>query len=53
MEIESELPADFEELNQDEKVEELEKVLDNIDRDSDSGALKARMIEELIKEYRD
>lgn len=53
MEIESELPDNFDDLSQDEKINELERVLDDVDRDSDSGALKARMIEELINKYKD
>ncbi|MFB6292449.1 MAG: hypothetical protein ABEI58_03575 [Candidatus Nanohaloarchaea archaeon] len=52
MNIESELPEDFDELSDDEKVAELEKLLEDIDRDSESGAIKARMIEELIRSYR-
>ncbi|MFB6208614.1 MAG: hypothetical protein ABEJ56_00575 [Candidatus Nanohaloarchaea archaeon] len=52
MEIESELPQDFEELPDEEKVSELEEVLERLDSGTDSGALKKRMVEELIRHYR-
>lgn len=51
MDIESELPDDFEDLSDEEKVEELEHLRDNFDEDSDSGIIKQRMVEELIRNY--
>ncbi|MFB6145021.1 MAG: hypothetical protein ABEJ99_00775 [Candidatus Nanohaloarchaea archaeon] len=52
MNIESELPENFDQLSDDEKVRELESLLEKIDDGSGSGALKKRMVEELIREYR-
>lgn len=51
MDIESELPDNFEELSDDGKVEALEDIKDNFDEDTDSGLLKKRMVEELIENY--
>lgn len=53
MNIESELPEDFDELSDEEKVEELEEIKNGFDEESDSGILKKRMVEELIRSYRD
>lgn len=53
MNIESELPEDFEDLSSSGKVEELEKIVDRFDEETDSGVVKKRMVEELIREYRD
>lgn len=53
MEIESELPEDFDELSEEEKIEHLEDIKDGFDEESDSGFLKKRMVEELIRSYRD
>lgn len=52
MDIEAELPDDFEELSDEKKVEELERLKDRLD-DSQSGMLKERMVEELIRNYRE
>ncbi|MFB6204601.1 MAG: hypothetical protein ABEJ75_03070 [Candidatus Nanohaloarchaea archaeon] len=46
MEIEAELPEDFDELPAEQKVEELEALLDRTD-----SAMKSRMLEELIEHY--
>lgn len=51
MEIESELPEDFEDLSSEEKVEELESLKQELDTDTDAGALKKRIVEELIRNY--
>lgn len=51
MEIESELPENFDELSNSKKVEELENLLEKVDDESDSGLIKSRMIEELIRNY--
>lgn len=51
MDIESELPDDFEDLSDEEKVEALEDIKDDFDQDTDSGFLKKRMVEELIENY--
>lgn len=53
MEIESELPEDFEQLSDEEKIEALEELKEGFDDDSDSGAIKKRMVEELILHYKD
>ncbi|MFB6191550.1 MAG: hypothetical protein ABEJ64_03910 [Candidatus Nanohaloarchaea archaeon] len=52
MEIESELPGDFEDLDEDDKIEELEQLKKSIDSSTDAGAVKERIVEELIREYR-
>lgn len=51
MEIEAELPENFDELSDEEKVEELEKLKEELDEDSDAGAIKKRIVEELIRDY--
>jgi acyl-CoA-binding protein len=51
MDIESELPEDFEDFSDEEKVEALEEIKDGFDEDTDSGFLKKRMVEELISNY--
>lgn len=52
MNIESELPENFDELEAEKKVEELEKLLEKLGDQEDSDILKRRMIEELIRKYR-
>lgn len=51
MDIESELPDDFEDFSDEEKVEALKDIKGNFDEDTDSGLLKKRMVEELINSY--
>lgn len=51
MDIESELPDGFEEFSDAEKVDALEDIKDSFDESTDSGLLKKRMVEELIKSY--
>lgn len=51
MNIETELPEDFDELSDEEKVSELEKLKKDLDTESDSGLIKKRMVEELIRKY--
>jgi|GEM_PF-616410 len=51
MNIESELPSDFKELSDSEKIEELREIVDGFDESNDSGILKKRMVEELISYY--
>ena len=51
MEIEAELPDDFDQLPDSEKVEELDKLISRIDDTSDSGKLKKRILEELKRNY--
>ncbi|MFB6208162.1 MAG: hypothetical protein ABEJ69_02335 [Candidatus Nanohaloarchaea archaeon] len=46
MDIEAELPEDFESLDSREKVEELQALIDRTD-----SALKKRMLEELVEHY--
>lgn len=53
MNIESELPEGFDELSDKEKVEKLEDIKDGFDERSDSGIIKKRMVEELIRSYQD
>jgi len=52
MNIESELPEDFEDLAEERKVDELEKIRNSFDTGKDSGLIKKRMVEELIRSYR-
>lgn len=52
MDIEAKLPEDFDELPDDKKVEELEALQDEIDGGTDAGAIKQRIVEELIRNYR-
>lgn len=51
MNIESELPEDFDELDKEQKIEKLEQLKSRLDADSESGALKRRIIEEMIRKY--
>lgn len=51
MDIESELTEDFEDLPAEEKVKELEALKRQIDDSTDAGALKQRIVEELVREY--
>lgn len=51
MNIEAELPEDFDELSKEEKIEELEKLEESLEGDDDSTVLKKRMIEELKRSY--
>lgn len=51
MDIESELPDNFDQLSDEEKIEELEDLKGRLDEDTDSGAIKKRIIEELIRKY--
>lgn len=47
MEIEAELPDKFEEMSPDEKIEELEKLLEDLD-----SVMKREIVRELIEHYR-
>ncbi len=53
MDIESELPEDFEDFSTDRKIQELEKLESNLDSSTDSGAIKKRMVQELIRHYQE
>ncbi len=53
MDIESELPEDFDELSSEEKIEELEELEEQLDENSDADLIKKRMIQELIRKYQD
>lgn len=53
MEIEAELPEDFDDMSDGRKVEELESLKDDIDGSTDAGAVKERILEELIRSYRE
>lgn len=53
MDIEAELLEDFDSLPDEEKVEELEALKQKIDDDTDSGFMKKRIVEELIRKYSD
>ena len=52
MNIEAELPDNFDELSSEEKVQELDKLEDQLEGDDDSTVLKKRMIQELKRSYR-
>ncbi|MFB6144782.1 MAG: hypothetical protein ABEJ98_05725 [Candidatus Nanohaloarchaea archaeon] len=52
MNIESELPEDFDRLSDEEKINELQKLRERLEGNSDSEVLKRRMVEELIESYR-
>ncbi|MFB6245585.1 MAG: hypothetical protein ABEJ03_04540 [Candidatus Nanohaloarchaea archaeon] len=51
MNIESELPEDFDSLSEDEKVARLLELEDRFDDSTDEGAIKRCMVEELIRKY--
>ena len=51
MDIEAELPTDFDELSTEEKVKELEKLEEKLKGNDDSTILKRRMVEELKRSY--
>lgn len=51
MDIETELPNDFEEREITEKIDLLENLKQEVDDSNDSGALKKRLIEEMIRKY--
>ena len=53
MDIESELPENFDDLTDDEKIKELRKLEELLDDETDAGILKKRMVEELIRVYSD
>lgn len=53
MDIEAELPEEFEQLSDEQKVEELRVLEQRIDGSTDSGAIKKRMVQELIRRYRE
>lgn len=53
MNIESELPEDFDEFSDERKIEELESLKQDIDTSTDAGTLKKRIVEELIRNYSD
>ena len=53
MNIEAELPDNFDELSSEEKIEELNKLEDRLDGDDDSTVLKRRMVEELKRSYKE
>lgn len=53
MNIEAELPKNFDELSSDQKVEELDKLEQQLEGDDDSTVLKKRMIQELKRSYRE
>lgn len=53
MDIEAELPEDFESMSAQEKVEELESLKEKLEDDSDAGAVKKRILGEMIRKYSD
>jgi hypothetical protein len=53
MNIEAELPKNFDELRSDQKIEELDKLEKQLEGDDDSTVLKKRMIQELKRSYRE
>lgn len=52
MDIEAELPEDFDSLSAEEKVSELQELKKRFEEE-DENLIKIRMIEELISNYRD
>ena len=52
MDIEPELPEDFDQLPDEQKIEELEDLKDRFEAEEESP-VKIRMIEELISSYED
>lgn len=53
MNIEAELPDNFDELSSEEKVNRLDELEDQLEGDDDSTVLKKRMIQELKRSYRE
>lgn len=53
MDIEAELPEDFDQLSKEKKIKELEELDKKLDNSTDSGAVKKRMVQELIRRYRE
>jgi len=53
MNIEAELPDDFDELSSEEKINKLDELEDQLEGDDDSTVLKKRMIQELKRSYRE
>jgi len=53
MNIEAELPDDFDELSSEEKIKELDNLEDQLEGDDDSTVLKKRMVEELKRSYKE
>lgn len=53
MNIEAELPNDFDELGSEEKIKELDKLEERLEGDDDSTILKRRMVQELKRSYRE
>jgi|AntDeeMetagen285_2_1112576.scaffolds.fasta_scaffold11171_3 hypothetical protein len=53
MNIEAELPANFDELSTEEKIAHLDQLEDQLKGDDDSTFLKKRMVQELKRSYRE
>lgn len=53
MNIEAELPDDFDNLSSEEKIKELNELEDQLEGDDDSTVLKRRMVEELKRSYKE
>jgi len=53
MNIEAELPDNFDELSPEQKIEQLEQLEAKLEGDDDSTFLKKRMVEELKRSYLD
>jgi hypothetical protein len=51
MNIETELPEDFESFSNEKKIQELERLKMELSDSEDSQALKKRLIEEMIRTY--
>jgi len=51
MNIESQLPEGFDDMSDKDKVRELKSLIQEIDENSDAGAVKKRIVEEMIREY--
>lgn len=53
MNIEAELPSNFDELSTSEKIEELDNLEARLEGEDDSTILKKRMVQELKRSYRE
>lgn len=53
MNIEAELPENFDQLSSEEKIEELDKLEDSLEGDDDSTFVKKRIIQELKRSYKE
>jgi len=53
MDIESELPDEFDSFSTEKKIKELERLEEVFDEETDSGIIKKRMVQELVRHYKE